>query len=57
MMEYGTDLLAHFLLSELVAEGLLEKEGEEFYYRGPRNDYRVGVTFIPVRKTVQLSED
>jgi hypothetical protein len=56
-MDYGVGLLKHHLLSELVAEGLLEKEGNDFYYRGPKQDYRIGMTFTAVGKTVRLSED
>lgn len=57
MTDYGADNIRHFLLSELVADGLLEKEGSEFYYRGPRKDYRVSVSISAVNKTVRLSED
>lgn len=56
-MDYGVGLLKHHLLSELVAEGLLEKEGVDFYYRGPHQDYRIGMTITAVNKTVRLSED
>jgi len=55
--DYGPGLIKHHLLSELVAEGLLEKEGNDFYYRGPRQDYRIGMTITAVAKTVRLSED
>lgn len=57
MADYGAGLLKHHLLSELVAEGLLEKEGNDFYYRGPNQDYRIGMTITAVTKTVRLSED
>lgn len=57
MTDYGAGLLKHHLLSELVAEGLLEKEGNDFYYRGPNQDYRIGMTITAVNKTVRLSED
>lgn len=57
MTDYGPGLIKHHLLSELVAEGLLEKEGNDFYYRGPRQDYRIGMTITAVAKTVRLSED
>lgn len=56
-MTTGAGLIKHHLLSELVAEGLLEKEGTQFFYRGPRQDYRVGMTITAVNKTVRLSED
>lgn len=57
MTDYGAGNLKHHLLSELVAEGLLEKEGHEFYYRGANQDYRIGMTITAVVKTVRLSED
>lgn len=57
MTDYGAGLLKHHLLSELVAEGVLEKEGNDFYYRGPNQDYRIGMTITAVTKTVRLSED
>lgn len=57
MNETGASLIRHHLLSELVAEGLLEKEGTQFYYRGPKQDYRIGMTITAVSKTVRLSED
>lgn len=57
MPDYGVGLLKHHLLSELVAEGLLEKEGVDFYYRGEHHDYRIGMTITAVNKTVRLSED
>lgn len=56
-IDYGAGNIKHFLLSELVAEGLLEKEGVDFYYRGARRDYRIGMTITAVNKTVRLSED
>lgn len=57
MTDTGASLIRHQLLSELVAEGLLEKEGHEFFYRGPKQDYRIGMTITAVAKTVRLSED
>lgn len=57
MTDTGASLIRHHLLSELVAEGLLEKEGREFFYRGPKQDYRIGLTITAVAKTVRLSED
>lgn len=57
MTDTGASLIRHQLLSELVAEGLLEKEGTQFYYRGPHQDYRIGMTITAVNKTVRLSED
>jgi hypothetical protein len=57
MIDYGPGLIEHHLLSELVAEGLLEKEGTQFFYRGPRQDYRIEMTITAVAKTVRLSED
>lgn len=56
-IDYGAGNLKHFLLSELVAEGLLDKEGVDFYWRGPHQDYRIGMTITAVTKTVRLSED
>lgn len=56
-VDYGAGNLKHHLLSELVAEGLLEKEGNDFYYRGSNQDYRIGMTITAVTKTVRLSED
>lgn len=55
--DYGAGLIKHHLLSELVAEGLLEKEGVDFFYRGANQDYRIGLTITAVNKTVRLSED
>lgn len=57
MSDYGPGLIKHHLLSELVAEGLLDKEGHDFFYRGPKQDYRIGMTITAVNKTVRLSED
>lgn len=57
MNETGASLIRQHLLSELVAEGLLEKEGRDYYYRGPKQDYRIGMTITAVAKTVRLSED
>lgn len=57
MTDTGASLIRHQLLSELVAEGLLEQEGHEFFYRGPHQDYRIGMTITAVNKTVRLSED
>lgn len=57
MSDTGAGLIKHHLLSELVAEGLLEKEGTQFFYRGPKQDYRIGMTITAVNKTVRLSED
>lgn len=56
-IDYGAGMLKHHLLSELVAEGYLDKEGTEFYYRGPHQDYRIGMTITAVTKTIRLSED
>lgn len=55
--DYGAGNLKHHLLSELVAEGLLDKVGHEFFYRGERQDYRIGMTITAVEKTVRLKED
>ena len=55
--DYGAGNLKHHLLSELVAEGLLDKVGHELYYRGAHQDYRIGMTITAVTKTVRLSED
>lgn len=55
--DYGVGLLKHHLLSELVAEGLIEKEGQDFYYRGPNQDYKIGMILSAVPKTVRFSED
>lgn len=57
MTDTGASLIRHQLLSELVAEGLLEKAGTQFFYRGPKQDYRIGMTVTAVAKTVRLSED
>ena len=57
MTDTATGLIKHQLLSELVAEGLLEKEGRDYYYRGPKQDYRIGMTITAVNKTARLSED
>lgn len=57
MTDTAEGLLERHLLSELVAEGLLEPEDNQFFYRGPRHDYRVEVTVTPVTKIVRLSED
>lgn len=57
MSDTGAGLIKHHLLSELVTEGLLEKEGTQFFYRGPKQDYRIGMTITAVAKTVRLSED
>ena len=57
MTDTGASLIRQQLLSELVAEGLLEKEGTQFFYRGPKQDYRIGMTITAVAKTVRLSED
>lgn len=57
MTDYGAGMIKHQLLSELVAEGLLEKEGTQFFYRGAKQDYRIGMTITAVNKTVRLSED
>lgn len=56
MTDYGADNIRHFLLSELVAEGHLERDGHNFYYRGPRQDYRIGMTISAMDKTYRLSE-
>lgn len=53
----GAGLIKYQLLSELVAEGLLEKEGTQFFYRGPKRDYRIEMAVTAVNKTVRLSED
>lgn len=55
-MDYGAGFIKHHLLSELVAEGHLDKEGTDFYYRGGHHDYRIGMTITAVNKTVRLSE-
>lgn len=55
--DYGAGSIKHHLLSELVAEGLLDKEGADFYYRGANQDYRIGMTITAVSKTIRLSED
>lgn len=57
MPDYGAGFIKHHLLSELVAEGHLDKEGVDFYYRGEHRDYRIGMTITAVNKTVRLSED
>lgn len=57
MSDYGAGNIKHHLLSELVAEGHLEKEGHDFYFRGAHQDYRIGMTITAVTKTVRLSED
>lgn len=55
--DYGPELVAHFLLSEMRAYGLIERHGSMWVYEGHRDDFEIEVTARPVRKTVRLSED
>ncbi len=55
--DYGGENLRRFLLSELVAEGLLEKRGADYIFPGNLQDYRIGMTVTAITKTVRLSED
>lgn len=55
--DYGGDNLRRFLMEELVAEGHVEKRGNDYIYAGNLQDYRIGMTVTAITKIVRLSED
>lgn len=57
MTDYGEDLVSHFLLNELRAEGHLELTSRGWLYSGHHDDFLVGITVKKINKTVRLSED
>lgn len=57
MPDYGSDLIEHFLLQELLAEGHIEQVGRRWMYLGDNHDYVIDVTAVRVDKVIRLSED
>lgn len=55
--DYGPDLIAHFLLNELRAEGhIVQVERDHWVYQGPYEDYEVSLRVTPIPKTGRLRE-
>lgn len=57
MTDYGSDLVAHFLLQELRAEGHIEQVGRRWIYVGHNHDYVIDITAIQQEKVIRLAED
>lgn len=59
-MTGSESLIEHYLRSEMVAEGLIVRDAEEFVFQGDRNDYLVEVRVFdlgPRTEARRLKED
>lgn len=57
MTDYGPDLVAHFLLNELRAEGYITQvERDQWVYRGEgdSSDYLITLRATPIKKVRRL---
>lgn len=55
--DYGPDLVTHFLLNELRAEGhLVRVENNVWVYQTPQRDYRITLKATPIPRKVRLRE-
>lgn len=53
---YGADLVEHFLLSELRAEGHITQVGRDWMYRAGENHYQITVRAKRVKVKKRLEE-
>lgn len=57
-MDYGADLVAHFLYSELQAEGhLTQVDRGQWVYRSGDHDYQVTIRAKKIKTRKRLTEE
>lgn len=55
-MDYGSDLVEHFLLSELHAEGHITYVGRNWVFSSGNHDYEVTLRARKIKRKTRLTE-